>query len=57
LMTRGYPMLTVVSPPYLAAWREFTGDMAAELSPDADEILEWFNGATAVGARRAQSAP
>jgi len=43
LMTRGYPVLTVVSPPYLEAWRAFTGGMATELPPDPDEILKWFN--------------
>jgi len=33
----------VVSPPYLDAWREFTGGMAIELPPDAGEILKWFD--------------
>ena len=43
LMSRGTPVLTVVSQPYLDAWREFTGGMATELPPDADMVLQWFN--------------
>jgi len=42
LITKGYPVLTVVSPPYLDAWRTFTGGMAAELPPEADAIMTWF---------------
>lgn len=42
LMTRGVPMLTVVSPPYLQAWRRFTGGMATELPPDAEAMCRWF---------------
>ncbi|WP_017525924.1 DUF2478 domain-containing protein [Pusillimonas noertemannii] len=52
LMTRGYPVLTVVSPPYLDAWREFTGGLAIELPPDVDEILRWFDKHSAVAAGR-----
>ncbi|WP_397476028.1 DUF2478 domain-containing protein [Pusillimonas sp.] len=44
LMSRGTPVLTVVSPPYLDAWREFTGGMAIELPPDADLMQQWFEG-------------
>lgn len=43
LMSRGCPVLTVVSKPYLDAWREFTGGLAAELPPDADAIGQWFD--------------
>lgn len=42
LITRGYPLLTVVSHTYLPAWREFTGGMATELSADAEALLAWF---------------
>jgi len=44
LMSRGLPMLTVVSPPYLQAWRTFTGGMATELPPDAEAMWRWFEG-------------
>lgn len=44
LMSRGVPLLTVVSQPYLNAWREFTGGMAIELPPDAGLVMQWFEG-------------
>ncbi|HLU20281.1 MAG TPA: DUF2478 domain-containing protein [Pusillimonas sp.] len=44
LMSGGVPMLTVVSPPYLQAWRTFTGGVAAELPPDAEAMWQWFDG-------------
>lgn len=46
IISRGYPLLTVVSPPYLDAWREFTGGLAAELPPDPEMMLQWFEGLT-----------
>lgn len=42
LITKGYPVLTVVSPPYLDAFRAFTGGMAAELPPEKNAIMHWF---------------
>ena len=42
LITRGYPVLTVVSHTYLPAWREFTGGLATELTADTDALLAWF---------------
>lgn len=44
LISRGIPLLTVVSHSYLDAWREFTGGMAAELKPDPEAMLQWFHG-------------
>ncbi|MGY6271548.1 DUF2478 domain-containing protein [Achromobacter denitrificans] len=43
LMAGGYPLLTVVSPVHLDAWRKFTGGMASELAPDVDAMLNWLN--------------
>lgn len=42
LITRGYPVLTVVSHTYLPAWREFTGGLATELTADIDALMAWF---------------
>lgn len=42
LISKGAPVLTVVSQPYLEAWREFTGGLATELPPEADAIMAWF---------------
>jgi len=43
LMSRGYPLLTAVSRVNLDAWRRFTGGTAAELEPNVEAMMEWFN--------------
>lgn len=43
LMAKGYPLLTVVAPAHLDAWRKFTGGLATELSPDIDAMANWFD--------------
>lgn len=42
LMADGVPVLTVVAPRFLAAWRAFTGDDADELPPQAEALHDWF---------------
>lgn len=42
LMTRNIPVLTVVTEPYLDAWRHFTGGMAVELPPRLSALEAWF---------------
>ena len=42
LMANGVPLLTVVVEKYLADWRRFTGNSAAELPPQRDAVHEWF---------------
>jgi hypothetical protein len=42
-MAKGYPLLTVVAPAHLDAWRKFTGGLATELSPDIDAMANWFD--------------
>ncbi|HUH87796.1 MAG TPA: DUF2478 domain-containing protein [Pusillimonas sp.] len=42
LMSKGFPLLTVVSEPHLEAWRTFTGGLAAELPPEPEAINDWF---------------
>lgn len=41
LMAAPIPLLTVVKPPYLDAWRAFTGGLAAELPPRPDALEAW----------------
>ena len=42
LMQRHIPLLTIVPQPHLAAWREFTGGLAAELPPERSALEVWF---------------
>jgi hypothetical protein len=37
----GIPILTAVRPPYIEAWSEFHGGLAADLPPDLDRVLAW----------------
>ena len=48
LMSRGVPLLTVVAPRYLEAWRDFAGT-STELPPDRAAIDAWLE--TVVGPR------
>ena len=43
LISSGQPVLTVVSLPYLDAWREFTGGLATELPLNVQALHDWFN--------------
>ena len=42
LMSRDIPVLTVVQQKHLAAWRHFTGGLAAELPPARSALDGWF---------------
>lgn len=42
LMSAGIPVVAIVPERHLAAWREFTGHLAAELEPDPEELKSWF---------------
>ncbi len=42
LMQRHIPLLTIVPPPHLEAWRDFTGGLAAELPPERSALEAWF---------------
>uniref|UniRef100_Q47G03 Molybdenum ABC transporter ATP-binding protein n=1 Tax=Dechloromonas aromatica (strain RCB) TaxID=159087 RepID=Q47G03_DECAR len=42
LMSRQIPVLTIVPPKHLPAWRRFTGHQAVELPPDQRSLLAWF---------------
>lgn len=44
LMMAGIPMITVVKPKHLDAWRNFTGGMATELPADEALLLAWYCG-------------
>ena len=43
IVTQGIPMLTVVSPAYLEAWRTFSGGLAQELPPQREALQAWAN--------------
>lgn len=42
LMVEDVPLLTVINPRYLPAWRDFSGGLGAELPPRADALQAWF---------------
>jgi hypothetical protein len=42
LMSNDIPVLTVVQQKHLAAWRNFTGGLAAELEPRREALNSWF---------------
>lgn len=42
LMSQGIPVITIVSPRHLPAWRHFTGDLACELPAEASVLERWF---------------
>lgn len=42
IMSTGMPMLTVVATRFLDPWREFTGGLATEITPDLDQIKDWY---------------
>lgn len=42
LIDQGYAVLTVVAHTYLPAWREFTGGLAVELTPERQALWDWF---------------
>ena len=42
VMSSDIPVLTVVQPKHLAAWRHFTGGLAAELEPRREALDSWF---------------
>ena len=42
VMSRDIPVLTVVQQKHLAAWRHFTGGLAAELPPERPALDGWF---------------
>ena len=41
----GIPVLTAVRPPYLEAWAQFHGGLAADLPADFDRVLAWCDDA------------
>ena len=43
IVTQGIPLLTVVSPAYVEAWRAFSGGLAQELPPQHQALLAWAN--------------
>lgn len=42
VMSGDIPVLTVVQQKHLAAWRDFTGGLAAELPPERAALDRWF---------------
>ncbi|MCC6888706.1 MAG: DUF2478 domain-containing protein [Hyphomicrobiales bacterium] len=40
-VTAGIPVLTTVREPYVDAWREFHGGLAADLAAAEDAVIEW----------------
>ena len=42
VMSRDIPVLTVVQQKHMAAWRHFTGGLAAELPPERPALDGWF---------------
>lgn len=46
LMAEPVPLLTVLNPRYLDAWRDFTGGIGAELPPRIEALQAWFVGLT-----------
>lgn len=55
----GIPILTAVRPPYLEAWTQFHGGLAADLPADVDRVLAWCGEAVRElrAARRAAMSP
>lgn len=43
LMSRHIPVLTIVPPRHLDAWRKFTGGFSAELAPNRPALEQWFD--------------
>jgi Protein of unknown function (DUF2478) len=41
----GLPILTAVRPPYMQAWLEFHGGLAADLRPEIDSVIAWCRSA------------
>ncbi|RKT60951.1 uncharacterized protein DUF2478 [Azonexus fungiphilus] len=41
-MSQGVPVLAIVQPRHLDAWREFTGGLASELPAEAAALEAWF---------------
>lgn len=56
VMTRGTPVLTVVSDKHLTAWRSFTGGLGAELAPERDALESWFSGVLAAAGQPSANA-
>lgn len=46
---RDIPVLTLVEPAYLQAWRDYVGDMAASLPPVAADAIAWYRSLTSAG--------
>lgn len=57
LMSRQIPMLTIVPPQHLPAWRRFTGRQALELPPERPALEAWFAGLSHHPAGRRENAP
>ena len=49
VMSRDIPSLCIVPERYLAAWRQFTGEQAAELEARREALEAWFLGRAAIG--------
>ncbi len=50
LMVEQVPLLTVLNPRYLDAWRDFTGGAGAELPARIEALQAWFDGLARAGA-------
>lgn len=50
-VNRDIPVLTLVEPAYLQAWRDYVGDMAASLPPVAADALAWYHSLSSVATR------
>lgn len=48
VMSRDIPSLCIVPERYLAAWRHFTGEQAAELEAHPEALESWFFGRAAI---------
>lgn len=56
LMSQQIPVLTIVPPRHLAAWRRFTGHQAVELPPERRALEAWFAGLSSHPTASRQSA-
>lgn len=48
---RDIPVMTLVEPAYLQAWRDYVGDMAASLAPATADALAWYHSLTSAATR------
>ena len=53
IMALGIPLITTVAAPRLESWRDFTGGLAGEISPNCGGLMRWWDGVRPRGLPRA----